>query len=516
MPPANMASPYFANITSRLEGRIGRIPVSGRYHRHPCKLTDDYSMSKEVLGVGESGNVMAATRRDTNSGHRYAVKSYALEGIDNLKLQMLLSEVEVFLYVDHPNIARLYGVYESSDNLQFVMDSMTGGQLFERFRKVGRFPEDEAADVCRQILLAVNYIHQHGIVHRDIKLENFVYEKPDSKQLKLIDFGFSKMFSSNMKMKKALGTMLYVAPEVLEHSYTCQCDLWSLGVIAFVLLADHFPFLGDNMQEDIIKGNYDWRPEQWSECSEEAADFVRSLLRVDPQKRLTAQAALDHPWILSRRRQAASVDRGVAEAFVNFGHLSKFRRCCMELLAWSLSTEDRAKVHDQFLIMDTDGRGTITLAQLKATMAASLCMPDDEAERLCATLDKNHDDEVNYSEFLAAMVSTKMELPCSPVLSVFRKFDRGNSGYITANGLRELLGDTFEGHKAESLFGEADLDRNGRLSFAEFYTFLQGSNRAPAVSKPPFVLRVATSLFGVLRFSPFRCCARPAQRSSET
>lgn len=512
-----MQASSFSSVTSRLEGRIGRIPVKGRYHRLPCKLTDDYVPSDRVLGVGESGQVMLAHgKEDCANGQKYAIKTYGLEGLDSLRLQLLLSEVETFLYVDHPHIARLYGIYESEDRLHFVMESMDGGQLFERFKKTGRYPDDEAADVCWQILLALNYIHRHGIVHRDVKLENFMYERRGSNQLKLIDFGFSKMFTSNMKMKKAVGTMLYVAPEVLEKSYTCQCDLWSLGVLAFVLLSDQFPFVGDNEQlhADILACNVEWRQEQWCTISETAVDFVRSLLVVDPQKRLTAQQALSHPWILQRRRpNPGAVDRGVAEALVAFGHTPKFRRCCMELLAWSLSSKDRAQVHDQFMSMDTEGKGTITLAQLKAAMAETLRLPDSEAELVFATLDNNHDDEVNYSEFLAAMVSTCIELSSSPAQSVFRKFDRENLGYITANGLRAVLGDTFEGDPTEALLGEADLDRDGRLFFPEFYSFLKGGSAA----EPPRVLRAADLLVGVLRYSPFRCCAsaRPAQGHGE-
>uniref|UniRef100_A0A7S1S1C0 EF-hand domain-containing protein n=1 Tax=Alexandrium catenella TaxID=2925 RepID=A0A7S1S1C0_ALECA len=236
------------------------------------------------------------------------------------------------------------------------------------------------------------------------------------------------------------------------------------------------------------------------------------MLQVNPDRRLTAQAALEHPWILRRRRTSpGAVDRGVAEALVAFGQSPKFRRCCLELLAWSLSTTDRAKVHDQFLSMDTEGKGTITRAQLKAVMTAKLRIPEPEAEVVFASMDSNHNDEVNYSEFLAAMVSTCIELHNSPVLALFRKFDRDNSGYVTAHGLRAVLGEGFE---AEAMLDTADLDRDGRLSFPEFYSFLQGSPAA-ASARPPLVLRAASVLFGVLRFSPFRCCVRPAPARGE-
>jgi len=326
--PINESPNEFTTVTDRLVGRVGRISIVGRYHRLPCRLEDDYTLSSTVLGKGECGEVIMATRKGGDSQQRYAVKTYALAGIEPKRLSMLLSEVETFLYVDHPHIARLYGIYESTEQLHFVMESMEGGMLLDRFRVKGPFPEAEAIDTVWQILLALNYIHLHNIVHRDVKLDNFVYDHEGSCHLKLIDFGFSKIFSSNTRMRKTFGTLLYVAPEVLEKSYTCQCDLWSLGVTTFALLAGHFPFMGNDLRSRIKDGRYDWKPEQWRGISEDAVDFVKSLLQVDPQQRLTAQAALEHRWIAGRRRRSTSVDPSMtAEALRAFGRTPKFRRC---------------------------------------------------------------------------------------------------------------------------------------------------------------------------------------------
>merc|ERR1719440_1813178 len=167
---------------------------------------------------------------------------------------------------------------------------MEGGELFHRVTEKRRFSEKDAAEAAHQMLLAVNYCHTHGIVHRDLKLENFLYEKPDTDHLKLIDFGFSHIWEPNTKMALSCGTLAYVAPEVLDKSYTNKCDLWSLGVVIFILLVGYMPFAGsESHQVQMIKaGKCTFRKESWAKVSKEASEFVSKLLVVDVEKRLSA------------------------------------------------------------------------------------------------------------------------------------------------------------------------------------------------------------------------------------
>merc|ERR1719203_1332496 len=142
---------------------------------------------------------------------------------------------------------------------------MEGGELFDRVTELKMFREEDACEATHQMLLAINYLHSHNVVHRDLKLENFLYEKKDSDFLKLIDFGFSKIWEKNTKMELSCGTLSYVAPEVLGKSYTSQCDLWSLGVVVFILLAGYMPFDGsDSHQIVLIKsGLYNMQGKRW-------------------------------------------------------------------------------------------------------------------------------------------------------------------------------------------------------------------------------------------------------------
>merc|ERR1719265_2947488 len=195
-----------------------------------------------VLGSGYNGNVYLAKSRTT--GGRYAVKGFKLHGVPPEKKTELYTECEIFLILDHPHVTRLVDVYEDEKHLNLVMECMTGGELFDRVKARRVFTEKDASVAMRQMLLSINYIHCNQVVHRDLKLENFLYESTTSDHLKLIDFGFSKIWEPNTRMALSCGTLAYVAPEVLDKSYTSQCDLWSLGVVVFILLVGYMPFAG--------------------------------------------------------------------------------------------------------------------------------------------------------------------------------------------------------------------------------------------------------------------------------
>jgi len=472
-----------SDIATRLEDlrkQLGGIPVSGRYHCYPRTVEEDYVICSKVVGSGISGDVKLATGK-SNTSESFAVKSFKISKLNSSELKCLQNEIDVFLRMDHPHITRLYDVYESKESLHLVMEYLQGGELFDRIKQVRRFKEQDASEAVWQILLALNYIHSHGIVHRDIKMENFLYDQPGSNQLKLIDFGFSKMCNPGTEMQSSLGTVAYVAPEVLLQSYTSQCDLWSLGVISFVLLSGQMPFPsspGGQQMRNILDGRYSITRDRWRGISAEGLHFVRSLLQVDPAKRLTAQAALDHPWI-ERRHPTAQIDQDCVLALQKYRHCSRFRRCCMEVLAWSLSSADCEQVCKQFISMDENRHGSITIDELKKAMCSlGVCDDEDEVKRVFDALDLCHDQEIHYTEFLAAMVGSKININEDVIKSAFKHFDVDGSGYITADNLRKLLGDTVEGARVESLMGEAEHSERDRISYTEFRDFV---NRKPEV-----------------------------------
>mmetsp|Transcript_28912 Transcript_28912/g.79662 ORF Transcript_28912/g.79662 Transcript_28912/m.79662 type:complete len:542 (+) Transcript_28912:109-1734(+) len=468
---------------NRTKRRSGTINTSGRYHKLPKRLGDDYKIMPQVIGSGYNGEVFMAERFVGRT--KYAVKGFKLNGVTKDKKAELATECEIFLSMDHPHVARLVDVYEDEERLTLVMECMTGGELFHRVMERKRFTEKDACDAVLQMLLAINYIHSHGIVHRDLKLENFLYESTDSDHLKLIDFGFSKIWAPNTKMALSCGTLAYVAPEVIGKEYTSKCDLWSLGVIVFILLSGYMPFHGSESAQvrNIRAGKYAVRPEKWKSVSEQALGFVKALLVVDPEERLSAEEAMHHPWVAAREKEAFSrescVDNDVVDALCSFGKASAFRRACLNMMAWSLSNEERKKVRNAFLEMDRDKSGCIKLWEFKKVLEDRFHVSDEQAMATFSALDANNTDEIHYSEFLAAMCSTRIALHDDLLKQTFRRFDTDNSGFITASNLKEVLGEAFEGQQVEHLLAEADVTRDGRISLEEFLNYM----KHPALSE---------------------------------
>jgi calcium/calmodulin-dependent protein kinase I len=183
------------------------------------------------------------------------------------------------------------------------MELVTGGELFDRIVEKGSYSERDASDLIRQVIEAVSYLHALGIVHRDLKPENLLYMCPedDDAPIKIIDFGLSRPdIGPGSIMKTKVGTPYYVAPEVLQRKYTASCDIWSIGVITYILLCGYPPFYGENdanLFEQIKKAEYEFDAPYWDEISDSAKDFISHLMEKSPIKRYTCEECLDHPWI---------------------------------------------------------------------------------------------------------------------------------------------------------------------------------------------------------------------------
>jgi calcium-dependent protein kinase len=323
-------------------------------------------------------------------------------------------------------------------------------------------------------------------VHRDLKLENFLYDVKGSNHLKLIDFGLSKIWDPNIKMQRQCGTLSYIAPEVISQNYGSQCDLWSLGVIGFALLSGYMPFSGTlGWQTKCIEfGRYEMKPDRWNKISKEGIHFTQSLLQVNPDKRLTAQAALGHPWIKSRHMRGEApqeVGQHVVDALRQFGQVPKFRRCAFQMMAWCLSNEERSLVRQHFLTLDQNKTGTITLAGLKNVLV-KFHVSDEETMQIFQALDSNNDEEIHYSDFLAAMVNTQIAMHDDLLRTAFKKFDTDRSGHITVKNLKHVLGSTFEGKSVKDLLREVDQPSDNRwgsrwgssMSYTAFVSYLRG------------------------------------------
>eukprot|EP00746_Dinoflagellata_sp_MGD_P011083 gnl/MRDRNA2_/MRDRNA2_123128_c0_seq1.p1 gnl/MRDRNA2_/MRDRNA2_123128_c0~~gnl/MRDRNA2_/MRDRNA2_123128_c0_seq1.p1 ORF type:complete len:556 (-),score=128.16 gnl/MRDRNA2_/MRDRNA2_123128_c0_seq1:3-1670(-) len=462
-------------VTERVVDRKGSLlSVESRYHRGR-KITDDYQLEKDVLGTGYSGHVKLAKNKAT--GKKHAVKTLKIKGVSKSKLRELEAETEIFLTMDHPHVACLQDVYEMDSKLHFVMELLEGGELFDRLMEKNHYSEFDAAQATHEMLLAVNYLHAHKIVHRDLKLENFLYESKTGSHLKLIDFGFSKLFNPNSKMAQSCGTLSYISPEVLAGSYTEKCDLWSLGVIVFMLLSGKAPFYGPDDEETvkvIKKCKYKMPPAQWGSISEKAKDFVKALLVLDPVRRLSAHQSLEHPWISQREEMMnAHIKPEILQALQQFSKASHFRRACMMVMSFSMSMEHRDDVRKSFLALDPENTGIIKLAALKDVLKDHDSISGEVVAELLETLHHTaHDQEISYHDYLAAVAHSRVTLHQDEVRETFRRFDTNGTGYITADNLRQVLGGSFEGTDVEDLIREADTDGDGHIDYDEFLQYL--------------------------------------------
>jgi len=222
------------------------------------------------------------------------------------ELAVVHDEVEIMHKINHPNCVTLFEMFETKASLYMVMELLTGGELFDRIVSKGSYSEKEASIVIKSVASAIEYLHALGVVHRDLKPENLIYlDKTGESLIKITDFGLAKFRGSqNVIMATACGTPGYVAPEVLKGGeYDKAVDLWSVGVILYILLCGFPPFYHQNtnmLYKQIKKGEYDFPDPYWTDISDSAKELVRGLLTVDPKKRFTAKDVLGHPWIAGK------------------------------------------------------------------------------------------------------------------------------------------------------------------------------------------------------------------------
>lgn len=483
--------------------------TNARYHcvlKGSRKLADDYEVfPKKVLGEGCNGLVVMAKGRI--DGRKYALKKIQKSKVHPKALRQLSAEVEIYLSLDHPHIATLRDVYETGSEIALLTECCEGGELYSRLSSAGTYDEADAAEATYQMLLAVAYLHSHNIVHRDLKLENFLYQGTEAKSpLKLIDFGFAKVWDPATLMMASCGSIAYVSPDVLRGAgYTNQCDLWSLGVIVFMLLVGYPPFHGSEkeMRTNILAAKVDWsHKSRWRVVSEDAVEFVKSLLVKDPQQRLSAKGALAHRWLLARtdrNTRGAALSKEALRSLKRYADCSRVKRAVLTVLAQELSPVDTRDLREMFIGLDSTGEGTISFTELKAAIRGetnndgsprklseplSPGTPKTPAAKLrraksgvitelCELLDSNGDEQIYWSDFVAATMNVRTQLRQEAVRAAFTRLDADCSGSICVGDLRRVIGDTFEGVNVELLLKEADTSGKGQVNFDDFLKLLE-------------------------------------------
>merc|ERR1712000_5931 len=314
------------SIAERTKEIEQELADSGEEGADPITVFDEKYEIGEVLGRGAFSVVKKVTSK--RSGRTYAVKIIDKKNVGQ-DMQRLRIEIDILTRVKHPNIINLKEIMEDDDTLYIITELVTGGELFDKIVELGAYTEADAAKLVARMVSAIDYLHSMNIVHRDLKPENLLLKDSSNvSEVKLADFGLSKIVSEGVQkqlMQTACGTPGYVAPEVLTaDGYDKEVDLWSIGVITYILLCGFPPFYNEHLPvlfEAIMQADYDYPEDYWDEISDTAKNFIDRLLVVDPTKRMTTGEALAHPWLAGK-----APDKKISAGKKMAGYVEKYHR----------------------------------------------------------------------------------------------------------------------------------------------------------------------------------------------
>jgi len=454
-----------------------------------------YDMEIKKLGEGSYGSVSRGVHKSTAVAR--AIKTIAKTKVKHI--ERFRKEIAIMKIMDHPNIIKLFETFEDHHNIYLAMELCSGGELFDRIVEASHFSEKEAAIVMQQMLRAIFYLHEQHICHRDLKPENFLFQSKapiEGNVLKLIDFGLSSKFKDGEAMSSRAGTPYYVSPQVLAGKYNNLCDLWSAGVIMYVLLCGQPPFFGHTDQEVLAKvkqGYLTFGPKEWTGVSQDAKDLVRMLVKMDPSERLNAEQALNHSWIKNRAPQAsnAPLPTNFVPRLRRFRCRSKFSKAVLHVIASQLNEIQIKSLRETFLSLDDNGDGLLSLTELKEGLsrAGITDMPKDLKE-IMEGIDADGSGVIDYTEFLAATIERRQYMEENVCWTAFRVFDMDGDGKITPNELRRVLNngsvnDLVDLQATADVLKEVDKNGDGAIDFKEFMSMMRNMSQSMSLENIP-------------------------------
>ncbi|XP_061374558.1 calcium-dependent protein kinase 20-like isoform X3 [Gastrolobium bilobum] len=458
------------------------LQVESVLGRKTLNIKDFYSLGRK-LGQGQFGTTFLCVEKGTNK--EFACKSIAKRKLTTQEdVEDVRREIQIMHHLaGHPNVIQILGAYEDAVAVHVVMELCAGGELFDRIIQRGHYTERKAAELARLIVSVVEACHSLGVMHRDLKPENFLFiNHEEESPLKTIDFGLSVFFRPGETFTDVVGSPYYVAPEVLRKHYGPECDVWSAGVIIYILLSGVPPFWDETEQgifEQVLKGELDFVSEPWPSISESAKDLVRRMLIRDPKKRMTAHEVLCHPWVQIRGvAPDKPLDSAVLSRLKQFSAMNKLKKIAIRVIAENLSEEEIAGLKEMFKMIDTDNSGQITLEELKNGLErVGSVLKDSEIHWLMQAADVDNSGTIDYGEFIAAMLHLNKVQKEDHLYAAFSYFDKDGSGYITRDELQQAC-EQFglnEDH-LDDIIREVDQDNDGRIDYSEFAAMMQDTD----------------------------------------
>lgn len=373
-----------------------------------------YDVGKEV-GRGHFGyTCLATTKKGDLKGQDVAVKIIPKAKMTTaIAIEDVRREVKILRALSgHINLVYFHDAFEDQENIYIVMELCEGGELLDKIlARGGKYSEDDAKAVMAQILNVVAFCHLQGVVHRDLKPENFLFtSKEEDSALKAIDFGLSDFVKPDERLNDIVGSAYYVAPEVLHRCYSTEADVWSTGVIAYILLCGSRPFWArteSGIFRAVLKADPCFDEPPWPSMSLEAKDFVKRLLNKDPRKRMTAAQALSHPWLRNYNGVKIPLDILIFRLMKAYMHSSSLRKAALRALSNTLTVDELFYLREQFSQLEPSKNRTINLESIRLALMknATDAMEDSRVPDFLSSLNALQYRRMDFEEFCSAALS---------------------------------------------------------------------------------------------------------------
>ena len=449
-----------------------------------------YTIIKD-LGHGSYGQVKKVKHKKLNEIR--AMK------ITNKKSTSSKYEIEILRKISHPNITNIFEIFADSKKYYVIMEFLEGGELFDAITSIGSFTEESACQVMKQLLSAIFYLHSNNIVHRDLKPENIMLlQKPENGNyhIKIIDFGTAKIFKPGKKMNKFIGTSYYIAPEVLKEKYDEKCDVWSCGIILYILLCGYPPFNG-NTNVEIFHAIQNQNPlfagEEWDDITNEAKELIKLMLRKNPNERWDAAQCLKHKWfkILEDSEKSKNAQKNFKQIQINainhmaqFVNENRFKQAVLQFISTQFNIQkEEGDLRELFKSMDISGTGQLSKDEFCNKLMELYGENDGKniASNIFNNLDLDGSGKISYDEFLSAMISSKKVVTEERLEKAFKLFDKDNSGKLSVKEIKAVFGGTEEQWK--NVINEIDLNNDGEVDFAEFKIMMENMDKNKIIEK---------------------------------
>ena len=450
-------------------------------------INENYTIIKK-LGEGAFSSVYLV--QNIITGKYCAMKTIKIkEQLTSNEEQEIMNEIFILKSLDHPNIFKIFEFYKNLDEYNLITEYCEGGDLFHEIHDKGPFSEDCSAYIIYQILSAVNFFHKMNIIHRDIKPENILISdrnEDDYPRLKICDFGASKILEKGQINQRFIGSSYYIAPEVIRQNYNEKCDLWSCGVILYIMLIGSPPFKGDDEKEilqNVAKGVYSISEQDYYNLSKNSIDLMKKLLTINPEKRISAEEALNHPWLKENNTKELYnqiEDQAIIKNLLN--NLKNYKRgSIMQDTALAYLVHNFPQIPDAinacklFNQIDVDNDGKITKDELYKGLKGKIKIKHlkKEINFIFGNLDMDGNGYIEYEEFVRAAVNKQFFMSDEVIQFAFKFFDKDNSGEITCDEIREVFEDSVikkskEDISLQKIIEEVDANGDGIISYEEF------------------------------------------------